>query len=211
MKAVTRSAHNGLQLAQTQVYHLLDDQLILILRSWGSSDYNQKFVDEVTHYISSTQADLEVTTPFDYHEGLTPLANRARVSLLLAHDLFYKNDNKSDYSVGFEAMVLFSAKNEVAWSSVGRFALHKVNGSSVSHILQTGTDLDNETLLPVQLLGVERDMDLMSGSVAMTEGSKLVVSSTYNCDVVIDPEQNSESAVSVSGNGSYWFALVTAG
>ena len=211
MKAVTRSAHNGLQLAQTQVYHLLDNQLILILRAWGSSEYNQKFVDEVTHYISSTQADLEVTTPFDYHEGLTTLANRTRVALLLAHDLFCKNDNKNDYSVGFEATVLFRSKTEIAWSSVGRFSLHKISGNTVNRILHSGTDLDGETLLPVQLIGVERDMDMMSGSVSLTQESKLVVSSCYNCDVVIEVDENGASAIGVSGAGSYWFAEVAVG
>lgn len=211
MKAAVRSAHNGLQMAQTQVYHLLDNQLILILRPWGSSEYNQKFVDEVTHYISSTQADLEVTTPFDYHEGLTSLANRTRVALLLAHDLFCKNDNKNDYSVGFEATILFRAKNELAWSSVGRFSLHKVTGNSVNRILHSGTDLDVETLLPVQLIGVERDMDMMSGSILLTEDSKLVVSSSYNCDVAVEINENGDSKVNVSGVGSYWFAEVAVG
>ena len=98
MKFFSRTAYTGPRLANTNVLNLLDDQLILVLRSWGSSDYNQKFIDEVKHYLSSTQADIEVTTPFDYQENLSGLANRTRVSLLLAHDLFYKSENKNEKS-----------------------------------------------------------------------------------------------------------------
>ena len=136
MKIISRSAYQQQKLAATETHKLLDDQLIVFLRSWGSSDYNQRFIDEVTHYMSSAQADIEVTTPFDYLESLSSLANRTRVSLLLAHDLFYKNENKSEYLVGFEAAVMFRQKTELAWSSVGRFAVDKVMPQGVNRIFR---------------------------------------------------------------------------
>lgn len=211
MKFVSRSVQSETRLGQTNILKLLDDQLILILRSWGSSDYNQKFIDEVSHYLSSTQADLEVTTPFDYQENLSSLANRTRVSLLLVHDLFYKSENKNEYSVGFEATILFKSKNELAWSSVGRFAIDKVTPYTLNTYLKNGSDLDIETLLPVQLIGVEREIDITSGSIAISENSKIVVSSTYNCSISLNSESKSDNNlidVSPSG-GSYWYSVIT--
>ena len=96
MKLNTRSAVFKNHLPATQTYQSLNNQLTVFLRAWGSVEYNQKVIDEITHYLSTTQADIEVTTPFDYVESLSSLANRARVSLLLAHDLFYKTDNRNE-------------------------------------------------------------------------------------------------------------------
>ncbi|MBY0554577.1 hypothetical protein K2P97_08615 [bacterium] len=211
MKFVTRSVQSENRLAQTNVFKLLDDQLILILRAWGSTDYNQKFIDEVSHYLSSTQADLEVTTPFDYQENLSSLANRTRVSLLLVHDLFYKSENKNEYAVGFEATILFKSKNELAWSSVGRFAIDKVGKHSLNTYLKNGSDLDIETLLPVQLIGVEREIDITSGSIAISENSKIIVSSTYNCNLLLNTEAKSDNNlidIYPPSGGSYWFSVI---
>lgn len=212
MKVFSRSAQSQPALAQTQIYNLLDDQLLVCLRPWGSSDYNQKFLDEITHYLSSTQADLEVTTPFDYQENLSNLANRTRVALLLAHDLFFKTENKSEYSVGFEALILFISRQELAWSAVGRFAVDKISEPhTVTPILQNGSDLDSETLLPVQLIGVEREIDISSGSLRFIPGSRVVISSVYQNELVIRPERQTESLVDVGSDGSYWFTVLSPG
>ncbi len=213
MKFFSRTAYTGPRLANTNVLNLLDDQLILVLRSWGSSEYNQKFIDEVKHYLSSTQADLEVTTPFDYQENLSGLANRTRVSLLLAHDLFYKSENKNEYLVGFEATVLFKSKNELAWSSVGRFAINKVIDNTLCTLVENGSDLDSEVLLPVQLIGVEREIDISSGSMVINADDKIVISSTFKSDLFINEfAQSDETLVDVkTSTGVYWFSVITLG
>lgn len=213
MKVISRTGSTGQRFTATNVLNLLDDQLILILRSWGSFDYNQRFTDEVAHYLSSTQADVEVTTPFEYQENLSPLANRTRTSLLLAHDLFYKSENKNEYIVGFEAMVLFKSKNELAWSSVGRFAIDKVVDKSFCTLVKNGSDLDIEVLLPVQLIGVEREIDISSGSIVLNSEDKVVISSTYKCNIKLNSDAPSvDSMVDIeNSNGAYWFSVITSG
>lgn len=211
MKIFSRSAQSQPSLAQTQIYNLLDGQLVVCLRPWGSSDYNQKFLDEITHYLSSTQADLEVTTPFDYHENLSNLANRTRVALLLAHDLFLKTENKSEYSVGFEALILFNSRHELAWSCTGRFAVDKVSDQEVTPILRNGSDLDSETLLPVQLIGVEREIDISSGSLTFTSDSRVVISSVYRNELSMQAGRSTESLVEVKTSGAYWFTVLSPG
>lgn len=219
MKFFSRTAHTGEGLAATNILSLLDNQLILVIRAWGSTDYTQKFRDEVEHYLSSTQADLEVTMPFHFHENLTSLANRTRISLRLVHDSFLKNENKTEYTVGFEAAVLFKSNEELAWSSVGRFAIDKVSRNSLGTYLYTytksGSDLDRETLLPVQLIGIEKEIDISSGSIRFCEHDKIIVSSTYGCNIIVDEGEVEEGKQLLcpidinSSRGAYWFSVIS--
>ena len=199
------------RLPATNVLSLLDNQLLLILRAWGSAEHNQKFVDEVLHYLSSTQADLDLTTPFDYQENLSELANRTRVSLLLAHDYFYRNENKNEYLVGFEATALFKSKGEVAWSSVGRFGVGKIEDNSVRFFFNNGSDLDNECLFPVQLIGIEREIDISSGSMKLETDDRVIVVSNFKNEIIInDGSTTAQSSVDIKkADGACWFSVIT--
>jgi hypothetical protein len=200
------------QLPATQTYQLLNNQLTVFLRPWGSTEFNQKVVDEITHYLSTTQADIEVTTPFDYLESLSSLANRTRVAVLLAHDLMYKTDNRSEYVVGFELMVLFTSRKELAWASVGRFSLSKLMHERLNPVIATGTDLDSEVLLPVQLIGLEKEISVNAGSIAFDSSAKLAVTSAYNCDFkVADLTSDSHLLEAVPSQSTYWYSVVTPG
>lgn len=212
MNINTRSAIARQQLPSTQTYQALNNQLTIFLRSWGSSEYNQKVIDEITHYLSTTQADIEVTTPFDYVESLSSLANRTRVAVLLAHDLMYKTDNRAEYVVGFEVLVLFRSKNEIAWASVGRFSIAKVIHSRLVAINVSGTDLDEESLFPAQLIGLEKQVGVGAGSIAVNENTKIVVSSTYDCELTLSNQDSIANLVEVNPtNSTYWFSVVTPG
>lgn len=212
MDVHTRSASLHHQLPATQTYQLLNNQLTIFLRAWGATEYNQKVVDEITHYLSTTQADIEVTTPFDYLESLSSLANRTRVAVLLAHDLLYKTDNRTEYVVGFEVMVLFKSRYEMAWASVGRFSLSKLMNDRLNPILGNGTDLDREVLLPVELIGLEKEINVNAGSVFFDDHSKLAVTSGYNCDFKIgEGGGNSNLIEAVPSQSTYWFSVITPG
>ncbi len=212
MKISTRSAAFKNHLPTTQVYQSLNDQLTVFLRAWGSVEYNQKVIDEVTHYLSTTQADIEVTTPFDYVESLSSLANRARVALLLAHDLFYKTDNRNEYVVGFEVMILFRAKNEIAWAGAGRFSISKLINNKLIQIHSMGTDLDEETLLPAQLIGLEKQIGVQAGSIAVNDASKIVVSSLFDAEMSLGNSSSASSLVEITPSQStYWYSVVTPG
>lgn len=210
MKAHIRSGSSGLRMANTNLVSLLDGELLIILRAWGSTEYNQKFIDEIQHYISSTEADVEVTTPFDYQENLSSLANRTRIAILLAHDRFTKNENKNEYLVGFEVTVLFQNKNELAWSSVGRFAIDKFVDQQISTLMSNGSDLDTEILLPVQLAGLEKSIDISSGSMALGEKSMFVISSLFRSKLQQFQSLTDPEVVDVSMNsGCYWLATIS--
>ena len=202
--------HQGLnKMPRTSSHQLLDDKLIIFLRSWGSQDYDQKFIEEVMHFLSTAQADIEVTSPFEYLENLTSLANKVRISLLLAHDYFYKIENKNSLSVGFETTVLMKVKNEIAWAAVGRFDLYKMTKQGPQLFSGIGTDRDEFVLLPVEMLGVEKDFEMRCGSLRATNES-LLVSSTYKNSLKFQSgEDLIEDITELSDpNGTYWFSKI---
>lgn len=212
MKILSRSSTHQSQMPPTQSYLQLNDQLIIFLRTWGAADYNQKVVDEITHYISTTQADIEVTTPFDYNESISSSANRTRISLLLAHDLLYKTDNRTEYLVAFEALVMYRNKNELAWSSVGRFNISKLQNRRMTPILQIGSDLDREALLPIQLIGVEKEICMNSGSILIDQNTPIVVSSPFSCDIILNDADDVNHLVEAEPfQSTYWYSILTSG
>lgn len=209
MKTVVRSFMPDQKWPTTQVLHLLDGQMTLCFRSWGSQDYNQKLIDEVTHYMSSAQADIDVTSPFDFKENLSSLANKARIALLLVHDYFYKVTNKNEFLVGFEALILFRLKKEIAWASVGRFSLQKIQSDYLQTIFEVGSDLDSQILLPAQLLGVEIDVELQVGSVEASETSELLVCSVFEGRLTQLPSLKAEvQFTTTTPKTAYWYVLI---
>ena len=202
--------HQGIyKMPRTSIHQLLDDKLIIFLRSWGSQDYDQKFIEEIMHFLSTAQADIEVTSPFDYLENLTSLANKVRISLLLAHDYFYKVENKNSLSVGFETTVLMKVKNEIAWAAVGRFDLFKITEHGSQILSGTGTDRDQVILLPVDMLGVEKDFEMRCGSLLVTNES-LLISSTYKNFLNFQSGENVHDDINQISdpNGTYWFSKI---
>lgn len=194
----------------TQVYHLLDNQMTLVVRAWGSQEFNQKLIDEVSSYLSSAQADLDVTSPFDFKENLSGLANKTRISLLLAHDFFYKTQNKNDFSIGFEVAVFFQNKHELAWASVGRFALRRIQNMYVQTLFDLGTDRDDEILLPIDLLGAEKEVEMVSGSISLTPQTVLLLESVYAGQLVFDLKSLSHvSPRPINNSMSYWYSLIS--
>ena len=208
----TRSHQGVAKMPTTTVQRLLDNNLIIFLRSWGSQDYDQKFTQEVMHFLSTAQADIEVTSPFDYLENLSSLANKIRISLLLAHDYFYKIENKNSFSIGFEVALFMCAKNEIAWATVGRFDLLKITDQSAQLLSACGTDRDKHTLLPVDLLGVEKDFELRCGSVSRgsNQDEALIVSSCYDnsLQLKISETANDWSIEPLKADGTYWFSKI---
>ncbi len=209
MKIITRSQQSKDILPTTQVYHLLDNQLTIFLRPWGSQDYNQKIIDEISHYLSSAQADIDITSPFEFHENLTSLANKTRIALLLAHDYFYKTENFNELNVGFEATLFFQVKKELAWASVGRFGLKKVQAHGVTTLFEYGSDLDSEVLLPAQLIGVEREIEIQSGSLVFEQDLQLLLYSIYGGEIETTQLGASETKIeSRSPHSTYWYSLI---
>lgn len=209
MQITTRSFAGKFHWPSTNVVTLLDKQLSIFFRSWGSVDYNQKLTDEISHYLATAQADIEVTSPFEYKENLSSLANKTRVSLLLAHDYFCKFVNKSEFTVGFEACVFLRNKQELAWASAGRFSLKKIHSNYLQTIFELGSDLDSQILLPADLLGAEVDSEIHAGSVNCSEQSQYVISSVFQGELTRQLSLDGQlHFLPTSSDTAYWYSVI---
>lgn len=165
---------------QTQLHTLLDDQLLIFLRSWSGIDSNQKVIDEITHFLSAANADLEVTTPFEFVENLSSLANKVRISVLLANDIIYKTENKEKYLQGYELAIVFKNQQEIVWSTVGRFEITAIKNKKNISIINTGQFLDDQILLPIDLLGLQREPAVLTGSLSVKNLESICVESHFD-------------------------------
>ncbi len=191
MKAKISATNGQFKLPQTQVYEFLDDQLLIFLRSWNGTDSNQKVIDEITHFLSAANADLEVTTPFEYKQSLSSLANKVRISILLANDLIFKTDNKEQLYLGYELAVIFKNHNELAWANIGRFEISAKKMDNEFQLCYGGQFLDDQILLPVGLLGLDRDPSINAGSISVKNVDQVQIVSNY------------------LHNSTYWQALIS--
>lgn len=173
-------SHNGEQkLPQTHVHSLLNNNLLVCVRLWSGPEAEQKAVDEILRYLSATDADLEVTTPFGYIESLSPLSNKVRIALLLANEAIY-SENKEKYTQGFEVAICYKSHKEISVASVGRFAF-RANKKDKNYIMfETGGFLDDLVLLPADLLGVEREVEISCASISTRELISIQISSKYD-------------------------------
>lgn len=182
MKCKVKAASGSFKFPQTQVVSLLNDKLILFVRSWNGPDAVQKVVDEVNHYLSSADADMEVTTPFEFVENLSHYANKVRIAMMLANEVLYITENTERYSQGFEVALVYRNQRELVWSAIGRFQIIAHNTSQVFPLSDGGRFLDGEVLLPVALLGIGRDPDLRCGSLSIKDLNKIEIKSSYADD-----------------------------
>jgi hypothetical protein len=174
------NSHNGPQkFPQTHVHSLLNDNLLVCLRLWSGPEVEQKVIDEILRYLSAADADLEVTTPFDYVESLSSLSNKVRVALLLANEALYV-DNKEKYSQGFEIAICYKHNKEISIGSVGRFAFLAEKKDKNFVVFESGGFLDDLVLLPTDLLGIEREVDIKCASVSMRDLAAIQLSSKYD-------------------------------
>lgn len=174
------SSHNGEQkFPQTHIHSLLNDNLIVCLRQWSGPEVEQKVVDEILRYLSAADADLEVTTPFDYIESLSSLSNKVRVALLLANEALYL-DNKEKYTQGYEIAICYKHNKEISIGSIGRFAFSAEKKNKTYLMYETGGFLDDLVLLPADLLGIEREVAIKCASVSTKDLSMIHIASQFD-------------------------------
>jgi hypothetical protein len=172
---------NSHQFRPRPVVHQESDQsLILIATSWGQAEASQRVVENSLKYIQAARSDLEVTSPFEFLPQLTAEANALRVSALLSNDFLYRTDNKTEYNSVVEFVGLSFKDHHLSWVQVGFPNLYfkKRNGAlepiSVSHDLSFELE-QPEHPLPLNALGIERDVQLSSGSIQVRNEDQLVI------------------------------------
>ena len=190
MKWQQRASQHVYKLPPTKLYPALDNKLLIVLRGWGGPDAAQGVIDEITQYLSATQADLDLTTPFTFIEGVSQVANRLRISALLANDRLCKFENKEFYSAGFEILMIYQSKNELAWLSFGNFSIQldyvdpitsqNLNLKDSSLVFASHDAIESRHVLHNYLLGIDRQPQVQVGSVLQQFVNRVLVKSNYS-------------------------------
>lgn len=183
MKLQERSYSTKILRPKPLVYQQDDGGLIVIATSWGKAEHAQRALDEVVKYVSSAQADVEVTSPFDFLSVLTDEVNYLRTALLITNDLLYRGENKSEYFSGVEILALFKRGPQIAWAHVGNPSVLLQRQGQRLQPLSIGLDLSSELSpansilppLPAQLLGLEPTCHVQCGHTRVNEGDQIVL------------------------------------
>ncbi len=93
--------------------------LCVIATPWGARSAAKKAVQTIVDFFHSAHSDKEVTSPFQTMTCLSPMANNLRVSVMLANDLIYREDNRAEYQVGVELFVAARSESDCIWVQVG--------------------------------------------------------------------------------------------
>lgn len=96
------------------------NQLLIVATNWGSTEAAQKIIAGITKYVTATQDDVEVTTPFASLTQFTAQTNSLRVACQIVNEMIYRGDNKNEFLGGAELCLLLKEKSQLSWLQVGQ-------------------------------------------------------------------------------------------
>ncbi|HWU42160.1 MAG TPA: hypothetical protein VN132_01940, partial [Bdellovibrio sp.] len=119
MKLQERSYSTKILRPKPLIHVEADGSLIVVATAWGEHEPAQRALEEVAKYVNSAKADVEVTSPFEFLGCLTDEANYVRTGFMLANEILYRGENRTQYSCGVEIAALFHRGDQLAWAHVG--------------------------------------------------------------------------------------------
>ena len=181
MKIQERSYSTKILRPKPLIHREDDGSLIVVATSWGQPEHAQRALDEVVKYVGAAKADVEVTSPFEFLTCLTDEVNYVRTGILIANDLLYRGENRTEYFSGVELMAIFKRGSQLAWAHVGCPSLFIQRRNQRLQPLSVGLDLSSESEssqlppLPAQLLGLDPTCYIQCGHTAVQTGDRLVL------------------------------------
>ena len=178
--------------------------LIAVSNAWGNnSNINNIFTDAVLDYYGSASLDSDATRPFPRIPTLSKDANNLRIAIILASQKIYAEFNDKEYNCGIETFVMAMAKQELIWFSTKGFCLILYKQDKVfplqSNIplLVQSNNKDKAAILPLELVGINRNEYIIPNSIKSTAMDKLVLLLKNN----FEPKLMTLSASEISLDG----------
>lgn len=94
--------------------------LLVVATPWGARSAARKTIQSIHDYFLSARQDAEVTSPFQTLTCLNPTGNTLRASLMLANDLIFREENKTEYLSGVELLAVAFSEREWVWAQLGQ-------------------------------------------------------------------------------------------
>jgi hypothetical protein len=106
-----------------------DSNLLLVATPWGPRSSARKAIDRMLEYFLLAKSDREVTSPFERLTCLSTAANNLRTAALLANEMLYREDNRTEFRTGVELFGASFIDNEFVWLQVGQPQILLARGS----------------------------------------------------------------------------------
>lgn len=185
MKLLERSYSSKIMRPKPLIHREDDGSLIVVATSWGQPEHAQRAMDEVVKYVGAAKADVEVTSPFEFLTCLSDEVNYVRTGILIANDILYRGENRTEYFSGVELMAVFKRGPQVAWAHVGCPSLFIQRRSRSLQPLSIGLDMSSEMPsglppMPSQLLGLDPTCFVQCGHTHVNDGDRLVLLASSN-------------------------------
>lgn len=206
MKFTERSYSGKMFRPRPEIHFSAENKLLIVATPWGVRSGAKKTVETIVDYYSSSQQDLEATSPFEKLSCLSPTANALRIATLLANDKLFREENKNEFQSGVELFAAAINAYDVSWLQVGHPNI--LLGRKGRGLIPLGSHVDlsldvsgsHKVLapLPSQMLGLDPTANITIGSLrpqpddrillisrsAMTENIYLLQSSNWTLEQV---------------------------
>jgi len=158
-----------------------DRNLLGIVTPWGSVEGAESAATEIFRYIEAAMGDVEVTSPFEMLSCLTSGSNYLRTAISIANESHYRGVNKSQYEEGIEVLLLLHENEVLSWASLGSPQMLLQKRDFPLQPLVANFDLNFELglpelgPLPSQLLGINSQCNIISGSIKIQDSEDRLI------------------------------------
>lgn len=224
MKLAERSYSTKSVRPRPLIYAEPDGSLLVITTSWGEPALAERVNEDIAKYVQAANADVEVTSPFEFMTSLSDEANHLRVATLISNESLYRGDNRVEYLSGFETLVLYQKENKIAFAQVGapHLLIHReglgLAPISVSYESSHEFGSVGEILPPIpqQLAGVDASLNLRCGDFRVERSDHLLLyAGAFWPDTLwrptmagVDLNQFAQRIVQKIPDSPFWIGLV---
>jgi len=178
-----RSFNSSLFRPKPEILDETQNNALIISTPWGARAGAEKAIQVVQDYYFSARSDMDSTSPFEFLTCLSSAGNDLRVSIMLANDKVFKEENQNEYSSGCELLAIVQSNQELCWVQIGHPAMFLARKGVGIVPLCANLDLaldvsSSEKLLsplPSTLLGVHETSNFSVHSMAPQEGDKIIL------------------------------------
>lgn len=177
MKSAERSYSTKIYRPKPTVSISSDEKTVIVATSWTIQEHAQKVISEVTQFLDSSFADVEVTSPFEYLPQLSKISNSLRIALLIANDVIYRVENRSELTAAVEVCILHKYQNQIFYAQVGQPQIFLQSADQSLQPVTAGVDLRSPPL-PRDLLGLEIRPQIQMGQFEVSSEDRVVLLSS---------------------------------
>ena len=183
MQIEERSYSGRLFRPRPEIFCDPNGSMCIVATPWGGRGAAKRAIQTIQDYFISAKSDREVTSPFQPLTCLSAAGNNLRVSIMLANDVLYREENRDQFHSGVELFVCVRDQSECAWTLIGSPSVYLARKGMNFRALDDGRDLSgfystSERVLaplPQTLLGVAATSNFAVHSMPIRRGDQLVL------------------------------------